>query len=75
VAEKLMTGLGFLPIARRALFISMYNGPFTRVKVQNIFTGSYMLPRADDNRKVNVSRKKMHKKEEESIAKVKEVDK
>jgi hypothetical protein len=24
-----------------------------------------MLPRADDNRKVNVSRKKMHKKEEE----------
>jgi hypothetical protein len=35
-----------------------------------------MLPKADDNRKVNVSKKKMHKKEEEeSIAKVKEVDK
>jgi DNA-directed RNA polymerase subunit M/transcription elongation factor TFIIS len=26
-------------------------------------TGSYMLPRADDNRQVNVSRKRMHKKE------------
>jgi hypothetical protein len=36
--------------------------PFTGVKVQNIFTGSYMLPRADDNRKVNVSRKRMHTK-------------
>jgi hypothetical protein len=32
-------------------------------KVQNIFTGSYMLPRADDKRKINVSRKKMHKKQ------------
>jgi hypothetical protein len=31
-------------------------------KVQNVFTGSYMLPRADDTRKINVSRKKMHKK-------------
>jgi hypothetical protein len=25
-------------------------------------TSSYMLPRADDNRQVNVSRKRMHKK-------------
>jgi hypothetical protein len=32
-------------------------------KGQNIITGSYMLPRADDNRQVNVSRKRMHKKE------------
>jgi hypothetical protein len=32
-------------------------------KGQNIITGSYMLPRADDNRHVNVSRKRMHKKE------------
>jgi hypothetical protein len=31
-------------------------------KGQNIITGSYMLPRADDNRQVNVSRKMMHKK-------------
>jgi hypothetical protein len=34
-------------------------------KGQNIITGSYMLPRADDNRQVNVSRKRMHKKREE----------
>jgi hypothetical protein len=109
--KKLMTGLGFLPIARRALFISTYNGPLQRTKVQYIFTGSYMLARADDNRKDNVSREKMHKnknknntareinskeleifvkkhkftlsstrglaalEEEESITKVKEVDK
>jgi hypothetical protein len=33
-------------------------------KDQNIITGSYMLPRADDNRQVNVSRKRMHKKKE-----------
>jgi hypothetical protein len=32
-------------------------------KGQNIITGSYMVPRADDNRKVNASRKRMHKKE------------
>jgi hypothetical protein len=32
-------------------------------KGQNIITGSYMLPRVDDNRQVNVSRKRMHKKE------------
>jgi hypothetical protein len=31
-------------------------------KGQNIIAGSYMLPRADDNRKVNVSRKSSHKK-------------
>jgi hypothetical protein len=31
-------------------------------KGQNKITGSYMLPRADDNRQVNVSRKRMHKK-------------
>jgi hypothetical protein len=31
-------------------------------KGQNIITGSYMLLRADDNRQVNVSRKRMHKK-------------
>jgi hypothetical protein len=34
-------------------------------KGQNIITGSYMLPRPDDNRRVNVSRKRMHKKREE----------
>jgi hypothetical protein len=33
-------------------------------KGRNIITGSYMLPRADDNRQVNVSRKRMHKKRE-----------
>jgi hypothetical protein len=31
-------------------------------KGQNIITGSYMLPRADDIRQVNVSRKRRHKK-------------
>jgi hypothetical protein len=31
-------------------------------KGQNIITGSYRLPRADDNRQVNISRKRMHKK-------------
>jgi hypothetical protein len=31
-------------------------------KGQNIITCSYMLPRADDNRHVNISRKRMHKK-------------
>jgi hypothetical protein len=34
-------------------------------KGQNIITVSYMLPRADDNRQVNKSRKRMHKKREE----------
>jgi hypothetical protein len=34
-------------------------------KGQNIITGSYMLPRADDNRQVNISRKRMHKKKDE----------
>jgi hypothetical protein len=31
-------------------------------KGQNIIAGFYMLPRAHDNRQVNVSRKKRHKK-------------
>jgi hypothetical protein len=30
-------------------------------KGQNIIAGFYMLPRADDNRQVNVSRKRRHK--------------
>jgi hypothetical protein len=34
-------------------------------KGQNIIAGSYMLPRVDDNRQVNVSRKRRHKKREE----------
>jgi hypothetical protein len=34
-------------------------------KGQNIITGSYMLPRADDNRQVNVLRTRRHKKREE----------
>jgi hypothetical protein len=34
-------------------------------KGQNIIAGSYMLPRADDNRQVNVSRKRRHKKKRE----------
>jgi hypothetical protein len=29
---------------------------------QNIIAGSYMLPRADDNRQVNVLRTRRHKK-------------
>jgi hypothetical protein len=33
-------------------------------KGQNIIAGSYMLPRADDNRQVNISRKRRQKKEE-----------
>jgi hypothetical protein len=33
-------------------------------KGQNIIAGSYMLPRVDDNRQVNVSRKRRHKKQE-----------
>jgi hypothetical protein len=31
-------------------------------KGQNIIARFYMLPRADDNRQVNVSRKRRHKK-------------
>jgi hypothetical protein len=31
-------------------------------KVQNIFTGSYILPSADDKRKINVSREKVRAK-------------
>jgi hypothetical protein len=34
-------------------------------KGQNIIAGSYMLPRVDDNRQVNVSRKRRHKKTRE----------
>jgi hypothetical protein len=34
-------------------------------KVQHIITGYYMLPNADDTRKVNVSRKKMRTKKGE----------
>jgi hypothetical protein len=34
-------------------------------KGQNIIAGSYMLPRADDIRQVNVSRKRRHKKKRE----------
>jgi hypothetical protein len=33
-------------------------------KGQNIIAGFYMLPKADDNRQVNVSRKRRHKKRE-----------
>jgi hypothetical protein len=33
-------------------------------KGQNIITGSYMLPRADDSRQINISRKRRHKKKE-----------
>jgi hypothetical protein len=31
-------------------------------KVQNIFTGFYMLPNADDKRKINISKKKLQGK-------------
>jgi hypothetical protein len=34
-------------------------------KGQNIIAGSYMLPRADNNRKVNESRKKINKRKKE----------
>jgi hypothetical protein len=45
-------------------------------KGQNIITGSYMLPRADDKRQVNVSRKKEdegieEKKKKKNTAKIK----
>jgi hypothetical protein len=51
--EKLMTDYGFYP--RQTCFIykcalmGLYKG-----MVQNIITGSYMLPSADDKRKINV---------------------
>jgi hypothetical protein len=35
-------------------------------KDQNIITGSYMLPRVDDIRQVNVSRKRKHIKKEKN---------
>jgi hypothetical protein len=31
-------------------------------KGQNIITGSYMLPKVDDNRQVNVSRERINKR-------------
>jgi hypothetical protein len=34
-------------------------------KGQNIIAGSYMLPRADDIRQINVSRKRRNKKKRE----------
>jgi hypothetical protein len=34
-------------------------------KIQNIFTGSYMLPSIDDKRKINVSKKKVQGKNRE----------
>jgi hypothetical protein len=34
-------------------------------KGQNIIAGFYMLPRVDDNRQVNVSRKRRHKNNRE----------
>jgi hypothetical protein len=40
----------------------MYMGLY---KDQNIITGYYILPRADDNRKVNISRKKINKTKNE----------
>jgi hypothetical protein len=36
-------------------------------KVQHIFTGSYILPSADDKGKINVSREKVREKKEEVI--------
>jgi hypothetical protein len=36
-------------------------------KVQNIFTGSYILPSADDKRKINVSREKVRGKKREGV--------
>jgi hypothetical protein len=47
-------------LARRALFIKYVLMGLYKGKVQTIFTGSYMLPKADDKRKINVSRKKMY---------------
>jgi hypothetical protein len=34
-------------------------------KVQSIFTGSYILPSADDKRRINVSREKVRTKKRE----------
>jgi hypothetical protein len=36
-------------------------------KVQNIFTGSYILPSAEDKRKINVSREKVREKKREEV--------
>jgi hypothetical protein len=59
--EKLMTGLGFYPhqacfIYKHAL-MGLYKG-----MVQNIIIGSYMLPSADDKKKINVSKEKVRGK-------------
>jgi hypothetical protein len=35
--------------------------------VHNILTGSYMLPSADDKRKINVSREKVRGKKREEV--------
>jgi hypothetical protein len=43
-------------------------------KGQNIIAGFYMLPRADDNRQVNVSRKRRHKKNERKEEEKKEYE-
>jgi hypothetical protein len=52
--KKLMTGLGFLPLPDVFIYnyalMSLYKG-----KVQSIFTGFYILPSADDKRRINVS--------------------
>jgi hypothetical protein len=37
-------------------------------KVQNIFTGSYILPSADNKRKINVSREKVREKKEKELS-------
>jgi hypothetical protein len=36
-------------------------------QVQNIFTGSYILPSADDKRKINVSMEKVWEKKREEV--------
>jgi hypothetical protein len=36
-------------------------------QVQNIFTGSYILPSADDKIKINVSREKVREKKREEV--------
>jgi hypothetical protein len=63
--EKLVTGLGFF-YPHQACFIYKHTlmGLFEST-VQHIITGSYMLPNADDKRKVNVSREKMRTKKGE----------
>jgi hypothetical protein len=56
-----MTGLGFFPCQTCSIYkyalMGLYKG-----KVQNIFTGSYMLPSADNRRTINVSKEKVRGK-------------